>query len=220
MKRMTWMVALLGMMMLVSTGCSSQRPVETLRSSGDFHFARGEYAAAANEYAEIVSRYPGDADAQHRLGLCMLETGEYTAARRALEIAATRRPEDAEIGDALAEAMFKQGDEAQLFPYLRERAERTQSVEAYLRLAKYSLALRDPDSASRAIETAIELADKSDVEPYLAAAALAEEIGDFETAVRRLRQAYGINPHDTRVTEWLRELGEIPGPTYALPPGR
>ena len=56
-------------------------------------------------------------------------------------------------------------------------------------------------------------------EPYIQAAAFAEAIGDMDEALRRLRQAYGINPGDTRVTQRLRDLGEVPGPTIALPPG-
>src|SRR5690606_32082038 len=131
-----------------------------------------------------------------------------------------RRPHDPEIADALAEAMYQVGDEQQLFAFLRQRAESTQSVESYLRLAHYSLEMDDPDSARIALNTAISIDNGQSVEPYLSAADFAERLGDMDLAVRRLRQAYGINPRDKRVTERLLALGEVPGPSIALPPGR
>ena len=119
----------------------------------------------------------------------------------------------------MAEALFQQGEESRLFAFLRQRAESTQTPGAYLRLARYSLELSDPDSASVALEKAIAIDDGQTVEPYLAAASFAERLGDLETALRRLRQAYGIDHTDGRVRQRLKDLGEIPGPTLAMPPG-
>jgi tetratricopeptide (TPR) repeat protein len=78
----------------------------------------------------------------------------------------------------------------------------------------------DADSAQTAFETAIVLDEGKTVEPYLQSAEFAENLGDMDQALRRLRQAYGINPKDPRVSQRLRELGEVPGPTIALPPGK
>ena len=205
---------------LLVFGCAMQTPVHVLRERGDAHFLRGEYEDAAANYAQVTDRYPGDWQAQYRLGTSLLETGDLTGARRALELAHSQRPGHDAVAAALAEVMFRQGDERQLFAFLRERAQSRQSAEAYRALGHYSLEMGDPDSAKIAIETAIALDDGRSVEPYLDAAALAERLGDMDAAQRRLRQAYGINPHDARVTERLRELGEVPGPSLALPPGR
>ena len=57
-------------------------------------------------------------------------------------------------------------------------------------------------------------------DPYLLAASFAERLGDLDLALRRLRQAYGIDPYDENVNDRLTALGEVPGPTLALPPGR
>jgi tetratricopeptide (TPR) repeat protein len=203
---------------VILSGCAASVPSESLRESGDRLFKLGDYAGAAEHYQEIVERYPGDWRAQYQLGRCHLELDRPAEARRGLEIALTRRPDSVEVADALAEAMFQQGDESHLFAFLRDRARSTQSPHAYLRLAKYSRAMNDPDSAMLAIETAMRLDDARTVEPYLAAADLAEEVGDLELAVRRLQEAYGIDPLDQRVTARLRALDEIPGPTLALPP--
>ena len=205
---------------VILCACAAQRPTPTVRESGDLRLKRGDYIGAAVEYQEIVARFPGDWEAQYKLGLCQMELGQLDQAERSLTIAHTRRRDSADIADALAEVLYRQGDEAQLFAFLRRRAEATQSVDAYLRLAEYSIRLMDPDSAMVAIETAIELSGGEIVDPYILAADLAEQLGDTKLAVLRLRQAYGMAPNDERIANRLRALGEVPGPTIALPPGR
>jgi tetratricopeptide (TPR) repeat protein len=213
-------IALIVLSLILLPACAVHTPVETLRERGDAHFARGEHDRAAEQYSQITDRYPGDWEAQYRLGVSLLELDEPSEARRALEMAHSHRPGHDGIANALAEAMFRLGDERQLFAFLRERADSRQSPAAHLHLAHYAMEMGDPDSAQVAINKAIVLDDGRSVVPYLAAAALAERLGDMDLAVRRLRQAYGINPLDERVRTRLRELGEVPGPTLALPPGR
>jgi Flp pilus assembly protein TadD len=215
-----WMVPLLAVQLWVLQGCEAPRPIETIRASGDHRFKGGNYAAAGDEYAEIVARYPGDWQAQYKLGLSMLKTNELAGARRALETARRLKPENQDVLDALAEVMYQQGDESHLFAFLRDRATSTQTIHAYLQLARYSLAMNDPDSAQTAIETAIQIDDGKTTDPYLEAASLAERLGHLDDAVRRLRQAYGISPSDRRVRERLKALGEDPAKTSPLPPGR
>jgi tetratricopeptide (TPR) repeat protein len=214
------MSRLLGLLILAFLFGCGQRPVESLRSRGDYLYERGDYAAAAAEYAQIAERYPGDWEAHYRLGLCRLELGELSEARRELEVALTSRPGQPDVIDALAETMLLQGDEAELFELVKGRAESEQTVRAWLRLARYAAQLGDADSAQTAFETAIVLDDGRTVEPYLQAATFAEDLGDVDQALRRLRQAYGISSKDPRVNKRLRELGEVPGPTIALPPGK
>ena len=115
--------------------------------------------------------------------------------------------------------MFRGGDEERLFAFLRERAEGEKTVRAYLRWGHWAIMSDDPDSARTAILTAIAIDDGQSVEPYLAAADLAQRLGDLDEAVRRLRQAYTIAPTDQRVTSGLESMGEVPGPTIGLPPG-
>jgi hypothetical protein len=52
--------------------------------------------------------------------------------------------------------------------------------------------------------------DENDLEPYLKAADFAEQLGDLDTALMRLRQAYGISPLNETVQQRIRDLGEIP----------
>ena len=203
----------------IISGCSAPRPTEAVRESGDWRFKAGHYDEARDEYAEIVSRFPGDCDAQYKLGLSMMKTGELAGARRAIETAHSLKPENREIAAGLAEVMYQQDDEDRLFAYLRERAFTSQDVDDYLMLAHYTME-KDPDTAQTAIATAIQLDDGKTVQPYIDAAKLAERLGHLEDAVRRLRQAYGINPNDVRVRERLKAMGEDPNNTTPLPPGR
>jgi len=212
--------ALLASATIFLTACSTVRPIEQVRQSGDRHFKLEMYAAAADDYRELTERYPGDWVGHYQYGLCNLELGNYGEARRSLRVALDRRPGEVKIEDALAESMFRARDAESLYAFLRERAESTQSASAYLRLARYAMEMDDPDSAKVAIETAIVLDEGRTVDPYIAAADLAERIGDREGAVRRLCQAYGIDPKNTIVADRLRAMGEIPGPTIAVAPGR
>ncbi len=216
---MRWTLLFCCVTMLLSAGCATQRPVDDIRASGDLHLKYGRYDQAASEFSEIVARYPGDWEAQYKLGLARMALGDTTSARRALEIAHTRKPYNEDVADALAEAMYAQQDYNRLFAFLRERAEATKTAQAYMRLARYAMDTNDADTARWAYNQAIEVDAGASVEPYLQAAAFYERVGDIEGAVTRLRQAYGIDPYDTRISDRLRALGEIPGPTIALPPG-
>lgn len=201
-------------------GCAGQRPVSELRTDADRAFERANWSEAATDYRAIVERYPGDWEAQYRLGRSLLALDRLPEARQALEVAHTRRPQSHDVADALAEVMLRQGDENHLFAFLRSRAGSGRSVRDQMRLARYAEAMSDYDTARVAYLAAIEFDDGRSVEPYLADAAFAERLGDLELAVRRLRQAYAVDPRDDRVLHGLREFGEIPGPTLALPPGR
>lgn len=201
------------------TACKTV-PVEQLRESADFYYTTGNYEQAAHDYGKIVEHNPGDWEAQYGLGRADLKLQKYADARRALEQAAALKPTNSDVADALAEAMYRQGDKNQLYAFLRERAQATQSVDVYLQLSEYALGMGDADSAMTAAETAIFIDEGRSTEPYLQAYAVSERIGDMDLAVRRLRQAYGINPEDRRVVVLLDDLGEVRGPTLALPPGR
>lgn len=216
--------AILGLALVTAAGfggcAANERPIETVRESADHHLWLEHFDEAAVEYQEIADRSPGDWEAQFALGMCRLKLHQLPAARTALEVAHTHRPSDLRIVEALAEVMYQQDDQNQLYAFLRERALTTQSPTIYLFLAKYSIELGDADTAKTAVETAIELDSGVSVEPYLLASSCAQRSGDLTLAVRRLRQAYWINPTDPRVSSRLRELGEVPGPTLAIEPGR
>lgn len=201
-------------------GCTQQRAVHLVKADGDRAFENRQFEAAAVYYAEAVDRRPGDWQAQYQYGLTLLELDRPNDARRALEIASAHRPGDRSIRGALARAMYEQGATNDLFSFLRQEAAETRDPNAYLELARYSMELGDMDAANQAILTAIEFDGGKSVEPYLVAAEFHAALGHTDQATRRLRQAYGIDRTNPRVNALLREYGEVPGPTLALPPGR
>ena len=202
------------------SACSGQRPLRDVKASGDDAYALGMYDVASAEFGEVVERDPGDWWGQYQYGRTMLKLDRPLEARRALQTASDLRPGNPEIADALAEAMFQLGEQDELFAFLAGRAEATQSVHAYLRWATYAQRMEDPDSAMLAANTAIEIDDGTSAEPYLVAAEIARSVDRPDIEVRRLRQAYAIDDTNEQVIARLRELGEVPGPTIKLPPGR
>lgn len=200
-------------------GCAN-RPIHEMRASGDWHFEHGRYQQAADEYAGIIARSPGDWQAQSRYGQSMQKLGDLNSARRSLEIAYAKNPLDDATARGLADVMMAQGDHQRLYQFLRDRAGSLRSVDAYLDMADYCREMGDFDSAMFAAESAILVDNGSRSAPYLKASQLAMELGRSDEAIIRLRQAYGINPQDPRVLAAVREAGEIPGPTFSLPPGK
>ncbi len=206
-----------------SVGCQTTEPppsANALRTRGAFYVENEQYDLAFEEYRQLADRFPGDADAQQNLGIAALEINRLDEARRALEIAHVLDPENIDTADALAEVLLRQNDDDRLYVFLREQAESAQTTYAYLRWSNYARRLGDADTARLAIETAIELDDTNAVEPYHHAAALAIQVQDRARAWRRLRQAYGLDPRNPDTIAMIRQIGEIPGPSIALPPGR
>jgi Flp pilus assembly protein TadD len=200
-------------------GCVATKPSYVLHDQADHHLSLGQHEEAAAAYAEILENYPGDWKAQYGLGACSNEIGDYRTARRSLETAHALRPQDEDIVDELCRALLHQDDTQALNDLLAEECNTRQSVRAHLRKARYMIEVHDMDSAKVSLETAMAIDAGKSVEPYLEAAEFAEAVGNLELAIRRLRQAYGISPRDDRVSERLIALGEVPGPTLALPPG-
>lgn len=219
MKRVSFLSCLV-ILSFVAAGCAQQRAVHHVKADGDRAFESRQYDQAAVYYAEVVDRRPGDWQAQYQYGLTLLELGRPNEARRALEIASSHRPGDKSIRKALARAMHDQGATGDLFAYLRAEAANSRDPNAYMELARYAMEVGDMDTANQAILTAIEFDAGQSVEPYLLAADFHDQLGHTDQVIRRLRQAYGIDRMNARVNAMLREYGEVPGPTLALPPGR
>lgn len=206
------------LLMLASCGMPASSEQLLARARHDFDYGRVEQAEAT--YRQVLERWPGDPDANIGLAECLMASGQPGAALLPLQVAAAERPRDFEVAKALAEAYALAGERSKVYQLLRDRAVEQRRIEAWLLIGEYALRFDDPDTAGTAIATAIELSDGRESQPYLDAAKFAERIGDQRTAIRRLRQAYGIDPDDPRVIAMLREYGEVPGPTIALPPGR
>ena len=197
----------------------STPPSVKLQQDGDHEFKWGRYESAAAFYRTILDREPGNPEALEMYGRCMLELNRPAEAADVFLAVTAHRPGDRSLLFLLAQAEFAAGDYDHSFQLVRMWAIDNEDAEAWLLLAGFAMELDDPDNARDAIERAIELDSTGSAAAYLAAADLAERLGDTDLALRRLRQAYGIEVENDVIADRLREYGEIPGPTVVLPPG-
>jgi len=214
------LAAALGAAMPLS-GCSStsETPTMVLLRDGNHEFEWGRYDTAADYYARILEREPGNPDALEMYGRCMLELGEVQKAAEAFTVAVARRPGDRDLLILLAQASYDTGQIDEAFELVRTWALDNTDARAWLVLADFARRSNDPDTARDAILRAIEIDPEGGPEAYLASAELERSLGENATALRRLRQAYGLAPEDPSIADRLRAYGEVPGPTLVLPPG-
>ena len=85
-------------------------------------------------------------------------------------------------------------------------------------LGRYAQKIGKADEAERAFLGAAEIDRGQSAAPQKALAGFYRSIGDNDAEVRRLRMMLWFDSQDAEVNARLRELGQIPGPTFALPP--
>ncbi|MDA0213877.1 MAG: tetratricopeptide repeat protein [Planctomycetota bacterium] len=204
-------------------GCQGPRSTEQSIDLGNHYLEFGEWQKAANEFKPVTINSPGLWQGEYGYGVAMSQLGDLVTARRCLETANDQSPGNMEIIQALAEVMYRQSDNGQLFQLLRGAGASLGRTEPYLILGLYAIKLKDNDSAILAFQSAIEV-DSGAVrprttEPYYQLAMLQLSLGNKAEATRRLRQAYGISPADPRVIQSLQSEGVAIDAASALPPG-
>ncbi len=201
-------------------GCSGPRSLLAVRESGERAMEEGRYNDAVVEFEEYVQRLPGDPIGRYNLGRAYLAANppRPVQARENLYLAHSQRLGDDEIFEALAQSLLANDQHEELFRLLRQRASDRQRVSDYLRLGRYAQELGDPDQARQAYLTAARIDGGRTAEVQLALANLYDSLGDRERALLRLRMAYYLAPDNPQIAARIREYGEIPGPSFALPP--
>ncbi|MCE2874937.1 MAG: hypothetical protein LW625_04765 [Planctomycetaceae bacterium] len=208
---------------LFLAACQGPPPTESTVDRASYLVEHNQCQEAADMIKPVVEANPGSWGAQYAYGRAMVCLGDLKEGRHALEIAVARNPNDLDVVFALANCMEKQGDTAKIYMLLRNAGAELRSPEAYVRLAEIAEKVNDLDSAKQALESAIEFDQGYDLqkstEPYYRMAMLQVRLGNQQEALRRLRQAYGINPQDPRVRAELEQRGQVLGPTLGLPRG-
>jgi len=208
---------------VLTTGCSGPSNF-ALRDRGSRAFAQGDYDKATSNFNQVLQRKPEDPLANEWLGRIELAQQNYKRARTHFEIAyeqawiGTEKPY--EIAGYLAQALAGDNDPQALFALLKDRAELIGQPRDYLRWGDYAMQFDDPDTAETAYRMAAKLTAGTSAVPYLKLATLYEKIGKTDDAVRRLRQAYGINPDDPEIVNRLSVYETVVGPTLKLPPDK
>lgn len=204
-------------------GCKSPDAESAITRADDF-LRYDQFDRAAQAVEPVVRDQPGNWKAQYALGRALMGQGDLEGARRALDQAHVLRPTDADVTFALATCMARQNDTSGAYTLLRGYGREFRSWRAYLTLSNIAEQAGDADTAMQAAEDAIKVNEpvpggRLSTEPYMRAAEVCFKYGRKEMGVRRLRQAYGVNPDDPRVVEALRAQGITPGKAIVLPPG-
>jgi predicted Zn-dependent protease len=219
-QRIVALAGVVGVSMVLAMGNAgcAQRGLVAVRDSGDEHFKYGEYDAALKDYQEYIDRRPGNAHVHEMLGNTYLKLNETGLACEQLKLAHTLRMEDDEIFASLCEGLYADKKYDDLNRLLRERTIDRGRMQDWALLAKYSERLGDRDEAQRAWLTAAKVDGGRSVVPQLGLARLYKSVGDLGRARTRAAMAYYCDPTNGEVAALARELGEVPGPTFGVPP--
>lgn len=213
-------------LLMTTTGCTprtqqklfEERSSEQLTRDGDRAAEKGQIEDAALRYDEAIDRHPGNYGARVKLARIYLDLGEPLLAREQLEIVRPERPNDPEVLDLLGQALAELGDGRGIDRRLRPIAERTNAPADWARLGRYLGIVGDADEAEAALLRAAAADGGRTIDYQVALANFYLDLGDRANALRRYRMALFLDVDDESVRGAIRDLGEIPGPTFALRP--
>ena len=210
----------------LASGCSQrtqqrlfeERSSDKLTADGDRALERGDAEAAADRYDRAIDQHPGNFDARVKLARIYLDFGEPFEAREQLEIVRPERPNDPEVLELLGRDLAELGDADAINRRLRPVAQRTNAPQDWARLGRYLAVVGDVDGAEEALLRAARADGGQTIDYQLALADFYKGIGDEAQALRRYRMALFIDVSDETTRAAIREMGEVPGPTFALVP--
>jgi len=204
--------------LLALSACNQQRPVFVVVQSGDQALENQDYQLAAAEYREAVSRRQAEWEARMGLTRALLGLGRPAEAREQAELVYSIRPDDPAVVELLAETMLASGDAAGMESLLRSRANDSNAPNDWLTLGKLLARAGDADAAEVALLTAATADQGQSLRYQKALADFYLAVGDNAEALTRYRMALYIDPANEPTRSAIRSLGQIPGPTLALPP--
>ncbi|HED52880.1 MAG TPA: tetratricopeptide repeat protein [Phycisphaerales bacterium] len=197
-------------------GCQTPS-TNTLGIYGDQALNAGNYDEAVTYYEQYVDRRPLDAEGRYKLAIAYLGADRVSMAREQF-ILGLELKDDGRFVDGVADTLVDMGQQDELYKLLRQRAESTRSVEDYTRLGRFAAQVGDADGAEEALLLAAKLDGGQSIGPQLELAELYGRFHDDANRLKRLRMALFIDPENKEVAEQIREMGEIPGPSFALVP--
>lgn len=203
---------------LAAGGCESGPSTNALGIYGDNALEAGNYAEAATYYEQFVDRRPLDPEGRYKLATAYLGDNRPSLAREQFLLGLELRGQDERFIEGTADALVEMGQQESLFKLLRGRAQKTQDVADYIRLGRFAARVGDADEAEQALLFAAKLDEGMNIEPQLELAEFYQLVGDDARQLERLRMALFIEPENKDVMDRIRGLGEVPGPSYAIPP--
>jgi predicted Zn-dependent protease len=200
--------------------CQSKgsRAPHMIAASGDRAIAKGDFALAEQEYAQVVAAQPWNARARLQYGKALLGVNKPREAREELERAYTVMPKDDETMLTLGEAMGRSGDYEGGARLLQSIAEERRRPADWLRLGRYAQRGKDFDTAEKAYLAAALGDGGLHVEPQMALYHYYVEVGNDQYALDRLAMAYWLEPGNKMIQEKIREHGVQPSADFAMRP--
>lgn len=192
------------------------------RDDGARFFREGRYADAAGAYRNAVRTVPSDYMSYYNLGLCEEKLGAMQQAIQAFKTSLDVMPLTLAgrdnmttfrltIMDALARVIANSGDKSQEIEKLVEKGQ-SGSVESYRILARVYRYAMDPDSAMDAYNRA-SLLEPRNVSLLKEYGLYLVQLNQNAKAEAVLRQAYVLDSNDPQISDALRQLGVIVGPS-------
>lgn len=214
-------IAALGVLVcaaMVLGGCANARELSSVRASGNASYARGNYEQALVEYREYSDRRPQSAQGRYNLGRTLLTLDRPLAAGEELAIAHEVDPGNGRYLDLLCEALLRADRPGELVALLSRSTLESDDPADYLRQARYLIKLGSLDEAHDALIGAARVDAGRSVEPQIALASFYRTIKDEERELQRLRMTLFLDPANEAAANRIRELGFVPGPSFALEP--
>lgn len=201
---------------------------DTITTTTDTHnkglaqYNEGNYADACGTFRNEARQNPRHYMAYYMMGQCYEQLGQYSQAiqvyRTSLDVQTVTlegqydTQQRVKTITSLAGAIAKCDSRDTETNAVVAKAQGSQSPEDYLLLAKIYENRGDADSAIDAFDHASILAPQNfdimkEYGLYL------EKLGQSQRAEQPLRRAYALNSNDVQVTEALRRLGIVPGPS-------
>ncbi len=208
---------ILSLGLLTLGGCGA-RSLVAVRDAGDQHYRYGEFDAALTDYQEYIDRNPGNAHVHQMMGNTYAKLGKTGLGCEQLKVAHTIRLEDDEVFADLCACLYSDKKLDDLNRVLRERTIGRGRMQDWALLASYAEKLGDQDEAQRAWLTAAQVDGGRSAIPQLGLAKLYLKVGDKTRARKRIAMAYYCDPSNAEVNQLVRQMNEIPGPTYGMVP--
>lgn len=203
---------------LVFGGCQAERNLHLVREMGDRNYDLGDYQAALADYQEYVTRKPDGVDVRYSLAMTEMKLNEPQLAREQFYQCLAVHPDNQVYAQGLAEALYACNEREELITFLTREARDRGRPGDYERLGRYQFLLGNVDEAKLAFITAAKLEGTKSIRPQMELANLYRTLGDKESELKRLRMALYIEPNNMEIQKRIRELGEIPGPSFVLRP--
>lgn len=203
---------------LGAVGCAGTKPLHVIKAEAGDQADLGNHDLAVANYELYLDKRRDDHETRFLYGKSLLMVNRPQDARREFAICTEAQPLNDLYWDFLAEAIFQQKDHGELTTMLEQRCRDRGLPADYLRLGRFMNRLGHADDAVMAYLTAAKIDQGKTASIQKELADFYGSRGDKQNQVRRLRMATFLDPQNKDLAEEVRRMGEIPGPSFWLPP--